>query len=454
MPSAHPDGPTGFSIWGETMDTKSRSRAGHDWSDSARPVSFRQGASAQNADTVPAKDPGEDVEEVVVTGFRASLAEFGRREARQHHVLDSIFAEDIGKFPDLNLAESLQRIPGVQIARDFTGEGTSVAVRGLGSDFTQITLNGAPVETASDSNIDNVSQGRGLDLVLFPTELFRQLTVSKTPAASQQEGAVAANIDLRVARPFDDKGFHINYSAKGNLPGIERRLEPASRLVREQHLGNRHRRIRHPRRRRLFESQVPLRWIQHHRLHDRRRSATAALFATDPQCNSFVTPNNETGYGNQAQAWPTTRSGGLQLRRERRDMSGDPLTVCGAGDTAGGTSSLSCRDLSFAIWPRLARPDMLIGERETTSGILAMQWAPSDKLAVLHRRPVFEGRPSCTSATTSTSRSAARTPTFRVNVVLNEDNIVTQRDHREPGLAQRKPAVSTKTRISSTSTAA
>ena len=95
---------------------------------------------------------------------------------------DSICAEDIGKFPDLNLAESLQRIPAVQIARDFTGEGTSVAVRGLGRDFTQITLNGAPVETASHGNIDSVSQGRG--------------------------------IDLRIARPFDNKGFHINYSAK------------------------------------------------------------------------------------------------------------------------------------------------------------------------------------------------------------------------------------------------
>ena len=61
----------------------------------------------------------------------------------------------------------------MQIARDFTGEGTSVAVRGLGKDFTQITLNGSPVETSSDSNIDSVSQGRGIDLVLFPTELFR-----------------------------------------------------------------------------------------------------------------------------------------------------------------------------------------------------------------------------------------------------------------------------------------
>jgi TonB-dependent receptor len=173
------------------------------------------GASAQNAPAAPAAAE-EDIGEVVVTGFRASLQNSVAQKRDNVAFSDSIFAEDIGKFPDLNLAESLQRIPGVQISRDFTGEGTSVAVRGLGRDFTQITLNGAPVETASDSNIDNVSQGRGLDLVLFPTELFRQLTVTKTPTARQTEGAIAANVDLRIARPFDNKGFHLNYSAKAN----------------------------------------------------------------------------------------------------------------------------------------------------------------------------------------------------------------------------------------------
>ena len=131
------------------------------------------------AQTEPATNAGasEEIDEVVVTGFRASLQSAVAAKRDNISVSDSIYAEDIGKFPDLNLAESLQRIPGVQIARDVTGEGTSVAIRGLGKDFTQITLNGAPVETASDSNIDNVSSGRGIDLVLFPTELFRQLTV-------------------------------------------------------------------------------------------------------------------------------------------------------------------------------------------------------------------------------------------------------------------------------------
>ncbi len=231
-------------------------------------------ASAQEADaSAPAKDT-EEISEVVVTGFRASLQNSVGAKRENIAFTDSIYAEDIGKFPDLNLAESLQRIPGVQIARDFTGEGTSVAVRGLGKDFTQITLNGSPVETASDSNIDGVSQGRGIDLVLFPTELFRQLTVSKTPVASQTEGAVAANIDLRIARPFDEKGFRHQLQRKRQLPGIERRMESATGLLRKQYLGNRARRIRHPRWRGLLEPQLSLRRLQHDRFHHRGLGTT------------------------------------------------------------------------------------------------------------------------------------------------------------------------------------
>ncbi len=300
-------------------------------------------AFAQNAEApaAAAGGPDEELGEVVVTGFRASLQNSVAAKRDNISVSDSIFAEDIGKFPDLNLAESLQRIPGVQIARDFTGEGTSVAVRGLGSDFTQITLNGAPVETASDSNIDNVSQGRGLDLVLFPTELFSQLTVTKTPTARQVEGAVAANIDLRIARPFDNKGFHINYTAKGSYQESAEDWSPRLGVyvsnTWDTGLGEfgilagaaySNRQYRSDGFNTIGFTTVTL--------------GTRCAFATDPACNSFHTPNDATGYGNQAQAWPTTVPAGYNFGANGATPGG-PLTVCGPGDTPGGTSGLSCR---------------------------------------------------------------------------------------------------------------
>ncbi len=107
-------------------------------------------AMAQSADAPAAPSTTEEVDEVIVTGFRASLQSSAAEKRENVNFTDSIFAEDIGKFPDLNLAESLQRVPGVQVTRDVTGEGASVAVRGLGRDFTLITLNGARIETASD----------------------------------------------------------------------------------------------------------------------------------------------------------------------------------------------------------------------------------------------------------------------------------------------------------------
>ena len=329
------------------------------------------------AQTAPASadQKAEDVEEVVVTGFRASLQNSVAAKRDNIAVSDSIFAEDIGKFPDLNLAEALQRIPGVQIARDFTGEGTSVAVRGLGRDFTQITLNGAPVETASDSNIDSVSSGRGIDLVLFPTELFHQLTVSKTPVASQVEGAVAANVDLRIARPFDNKGFHFNYMAKGNYQESSQDWSPrlGAYVSDSWEMG-------------AGEFGV-LGGVAYSDRKYRSDGFNTIGFTTVavPGCPTTQagcnTRNQATGgYGNASQQWPATVPVGYNFGANGA-TAGAPLTVCGPGSTPGGTSGLSCNDLSFAIWPRLARPDSLVGERETKSAILSMQWAPSDALS-------------------------------------------------------------------------
>jgi len=163
----------------------------------------------------PADPSATGNEDIVVTGFRASLQ--SQTDAKRDSIgfTDSIFAEDIGKFPDTNIAESVNRIPGVTIAREVTGEGSNVAIRGLGTNFTRVLLNGTPVAIAS-VRFDAQSTNREVDLDLIPTELFTQLTVSKSPVASQLEGGAAGTVNLRSARPFDNPKPYISYGLQGS----------------------------------------------------------------------------------------------------------------------------------------------------------------------------------------------------------------------------------------------
>ena len=101
---------------------------------------------------------------------------------------------------------SFNRIPGITITREITGEGLNVAIRGLGTNFTRVLLNGAPVAIASTGRTDAQNTNREVDLDLFPTELFTQLTVNKSPTADMLEGGAAGTVNMRSARPFDNPG--------------------------------------------------------------------------------------------------------------------------------------------------------------------------------------------------------------------------------------------------------
>jgi TonB-dependent receptor len=157
----------------------------------------------------------EQVEQVTVTGYAASLEKATDAKRNSTNFTDSVFAEDIGKFPDTNIAESLNRIPGVTISREIDGEGINVSIRGLGTNFTKVTLNGANVAVASTGSADSSNANREVDLNMFPTELFSQLSVSKSPTADLLEGGAAGNVNLRSARPFDKEGFRFTYNAQG-----------------------------------------------------------------------------------------------------------------------------------------------------------------------------------------------------------------------------------------------
>src|SRR5215467_2565508 len=154
-------------------------------------------------------------EEITVTGFRGSLQESTDFKRNSVGFADAIFAEDIGKFPDTNIAESFNRIPGVTISREISGEGLNITIRGLGTNFTKILLNGAPVAVASTGRTDSQNTNREVDLDMFPTELFSQLTVHKSSDAHTLEGGAAGTVNMRMARPFDKEGGRLAYSIQG-----------------------------------------------------------------------------------------------------------------------------------------------------------------------------------------------------------------------------------------------
>ena len=159
----------------------------------------------------------DTVETVTVTGFRAELTRALARKRAAVGSQDSVLAEDIAAFPDRNLAESLQRIPGVTITRD-SGEGRQISLRGLGPDFTRTQINGMEVLSNTASGMDNrglASRTRSFDYSVFASELFKQVDVEKSYAASQDEGGIGGTIRLHTPEPFDYDGFEGVASAKG-----------------------------------------------------------------------------------------------------------------------------------------------------------------------------------------------------------------------------------------------
>ena len=157
------------------------------------------------------------VEEIVVKGYRSSLKESASLKQASDNVTETILAEDIANFPDLNLAESLQRISGVTISRD-SGEGRQIALRGLGPNFTRTRVNGLEALFTTDSGIDqrgSASRTRNFDFSVFASELFNRIDVHKSYDASLDEGGLAGTVDLHTAQPFDYDGFKGAVSAKG-----------------------------------------------------------------------------------------------------------------------------------------------------------------------------------------------------------------------------------------------
>jgi iron complex outermembrane recepter protein len=296
--------------------------------------------------TAPAPATGEQLEEVVVSGYRESLEAALDAKRTSVSFMDSITAEDVGKLPDNNLAEALQRVPGVQISRT-NGEGQQVSIRGMGPNFVRVLLDGMPVSVASEGSVDQGAQNREFDFDVLPSEIFSNLEVSKTPRASLVEGGLAGTLNLRTPRPFDFHEFTVSYQLQGAYQDSSEEVDPRGSFLISQNWGDK------------FGVLLSV-------------SASERTFRTD---------------GFTSQGWTSGRVAGNQVRDFPRYDAGftwnlPSVSASPANQAASfvNESGLTNDQLVNTQVPRLARPETQVGTRDRVGGTFAMQWRPTDTL--------------------------------------------------------------------------
>jgi iron complex outermembrane recepter protein len=172
-------------------------------------------AFAQGAAPAPADDAGETI---VVTGIRASLDASAKIKRLSPSIVESVSAEDIGKLPDVSIADSLARLPGVTAQR-LEGRDQRLSIRGLGPDFSTTLLNGREQVTVGDN--------RGVEYDQYPSEFFKNVVVHKAADASLIAAGIAGTVDLRMLRPLSATGPKVFLQARGQMNGTKN-LNPDS----------------------------------------------------------------------------------------------------------------------------------------------------------------------------------------------------------------------------------
>uniref|UniRef100_UPI0030EC0D72 TonB-dependent receptor plug domain-containing protein n=1 Tax=Undibacterium luofuense TaxID=2828733 RepID=UPI0030EC0D72 len=168
----------------------------------------------------------EKPQEVVVTGIRASLQQSINQKRNAESLVEVITAEDVGKMPDKNVADSLQRIPGVNVAtaggtEGGFGENDRVSLRGTPSALTLTTFNGHSISSGDWYAANIAGGGRSVSYSLFPSELIGRVTVYKTAQADLVEGGAAGSVDIESRKPLD---FKQKLTAIGSLQGVNSSL--------------------------------------------------------------------------------------------------------------------------------------------------------------------------------------------------------------------------------------
>jgi TonB-dependent receptor len=310
---------------------------------------------------------------VTVTGYRSSLANSAREKREDVGLSETVFAEDIGKFPDASIADSLSRVPGVRVNRaTIDGEGLNISIRGMGANFTRVLLNGAPMASASAGSWGgNISANREVDMDFLPSELFRSATVYKSQRAGILEGGIAGTVDMRSVRPFDKQGFRSAFTLSGNYRETVGKLsDTGSALVsntwRSSTFGE-------------FGALVGAAW-------GHTKYKTTGFQTVDMrnfQLKSFqaLPSDNPNNTGGGSQSTPDTVPSGLALA----DLPAfaRPILVPGAQINRDMLLALNpganIKQIDNALMGRLGRHISYEGERERASGVVSLQWRPNEK---------------------------------------------------------------------------
>lgn len=165
----------------------------------------------------------QEVETIEVRGIRASNKANINLKRFSDSVVDAITAEDIGKFPDKNVAESLSRITGVAVSREF-GEGEKISIRGAGPALNRTLLNGQTVASADWFILD--PSVRSFNYTLLPSAIVKDLEVHKTPTASQDEGSIGGTVVLRTRRPLDMDANTVSIGLEGQYSDASEETDP------------------------------------------------------------------------------------------------------------------------------------------------------------------------------------------------------------------------------------
>ena len=185
-------------------------------------------ADTPAAPAAPAADSSSsdnNIEEVVVTGYRASLQKSLETKREATVVEEVLTAEDVGKFPDKNVAEALQRLPGIVTERDF-GEGERINLRGTLTTLTKATLNGHSLSTADWFLLDQQNATRAFNYLMLPADLIGQVEVMKTAQADVEEGGIGGTINIKTRKPLDLDHFTAYAQAEAAHSELAAKTDP------------------------------------------------------------------------------------------------------------------------------------------------------------------------------------------------------------------------------------